>query len=111
MQSGAGVLDIDIVLYWHALAPMSTDYTASVRVVAADGAWLAQHDSWPANGLLPTSQWRQGDYVRDEHSLTLPPDVAPGQYAVQIVVYDAATGAALNEPQTVAELTVEGSPP
>jgi hypothetical protein len=103
--------DISVVLYWHGLAPMSTDYVVSVRLVAADGTWLAQNDSWPANGLLPTSQWRQGDYVRDEHILTLPRDSSPGQYALQIVVYNSTTGVALNEPLTVADLTMEGSPP
>jgi hypothetical protein len=101
------ISNLGITLYWHALAPMSADYTVSVRVVGPDGAWLAQQDSWPAGGLLPTSQWRQGDYVRDEHLLALPPNPAPGEYAVQVVVYDAATGSALNEPVTVATFTIE----
>ncbi len=102
---------LEVVLYWHALAPMSTDYTVSVRLVAPDGTWVAQQDSWPAGGLLPTSQWRLGDYVSDAHSLALPASVAPGEYALQVVVYDAATGAALNEPLTVTTLTLEGASP
>jgi hypothetical protein len=105
------VSSLEIMLYWHALAAMNTDYTVSVRVVGPDGTWLAQHDSWPADGLLPTSQWRQREYVRDMHLLALPPDVAPGDYGVQVVVYDAATGSALNEPLTVATFTVEGTSP
>lgn len=95
------VSNLEIALYWNALAPMNTDYTVSLRVVAPDGSWLAQHDSWPAGGLLPTSQWRQGDYVRDSHYLTLPLDAGPGEYAIEVVVYDAATGIVLNEPLTV----------
>lgn len=100
--------DLEITFYWHALAPMSDDYAVSVRLVAPDGSWLAQHDSWPAGGLLPTSQWRQGDYVRDAHSLELHTEVVPGEYAVQVVVYDAITGIALNEPVTVTTLTLDG---
>jgi hypothetical protein len=103
--------NLEIVLYWHALAPMSTDYTVSVRLVAPDGTWVAQHDSWPAGGLLPTSQWRLGDYVSDAHSLALPASVVPGEHALQVVVYDAVTGAALNEPLTVTTLTLEGASP
>jgi hypothetical protein len=102
---------LEVVLYWHALAPVSTDYTVSARLVAPDGTWVAQHDSWPAGGLLPTSQWRLGDYVRDAHSLALPASVASGEYALQVVIYDATTGAALNEPLTVTTLTLEGASP
>ncbi|GAB4543517.1 MAG: hypothetical protein Kow0063_36740 [Anaerolineae bacterium] len=105
------ISNLQIVLYWHALAPMSVDYTVSVRVVGPDGSWLAQQDSWPAAGLLPTSQWRPGDYVRDEHILALPPNPTPDEYAVQVVVYDPLTGSALNEPVMVTTFTVEGISP
>jgi len=100
-----------IILYWHALAVMDTNYTVSVRLLAPEGTMLAQQDSWPAGGLLPTSQWRQGDYVRDEHILDLPRDVAPGDYAVQVVVYDSSTGVVLNEPLTVTTLSPEVTSP
>jgi hypothetical protein len=98
--------EIEIALFWHALALMENDYTVSVRLVAPDGTWPAQHDSWPANGLLRTSQWRPGDYVRDTHAMTLSDNAAPGEYGLEVVVYDATTGAALNEPVTVATLTL-----
>jgi hypothetical protein len=110
-NSASPASGLEVVLYWHALAPISTDYTVSVRLVAPDGTWAAQHDGWPAGGLLPTSQLRAGDYVRDAHSLALPASVAPGEYALQVVVYDALTSAALNEPLTVTTLTVEGASP
>ena len=70
-------------------------------LVAPDGTWLAQRDSWPADGLLPTSQWRPGDYVRDEHTLELSGNSLPGDHAVQVVVYDAESGVALSEPVEV----------
>jgi 4-amino-4-deoxy-L-arabinose transferase-like glycosyltransferase len=110
-NSASPVSRLEVVLYWHALAPMNTDYSVSVRLVAPDGTWVAQHDGWPAGGLLPTSQLRAGDYVRDAHSMALPASVAPGEYALQVVVYDALTSAALNEPLTVTTLTVEEASP
>ena len=88
--------NLEIVLYWQSLALMMSDYTVSVRVVAPDGTWLAQHDGWPAGGLLPTSQLRQGDYVRDVHRLELPPDATVDR--VQVVVYDAESGEVLGAP-------------
>ncbi len=105
------VSSLEVVLYWHALAPTTTDYTISVRLVAPDGTWVAQHDGWPVGGLLPTSQWRPGDYVRDIHSLALPASVVWGEYALQVVIYDAATETALNEPLTVTTLTLEEASP
>ncbi|MCB0214781.1 MAG: hypothetical protein KDJ52_35910, partial [Anaerolineae bacterium] len=89
-----------ITLYWHALAPITTDYTISVRGQSADGTLIVQHDQWPVDGLLPTSQWRQGDYITDHHTLTLPPDAPPiDQY--EIVVYDAGTNQTLGPPITI----------
>jgi 4-amino-4-deoxy-L-arabinose transferase-like glycosyltransferase len=88
-----------VALYWHALAPIGENYTVSVRLVAADGTWLAQQDSWPADGLLPTSQWRPGDYVRDVHKLDAPPGADADR--LQIVVYNAASGEPLSGPVDV----------
>jgi hypothetical protein len=86
----------EIVLYWHVLSSMDDDYAISVRLVAPDGTWLAQHDGWPGGGLLPTSQLRQGDYVQDIHTLEVPPDVMVDR--VQVLVYDAESGEPLGAP-------------
>jgi 4-amino-4-deoxy-L-arabinose transferase-like glycosyltransferase len=87
---------VEVTLYWHGLEPMSVDYTISVRLLAADGGRLAQHDGWPVDGLLPTSQWRPGDYVRDIHTLAVPAGAEVG--LVHVVVYDAASGLPLGPP-------------
>jgi len=84
-----------IDLYWHALAPMTENYTVSVRARAADGRALAQQDSWPVEGLLPTSQWRQGDYVADSHSLEIPGVDLHQVSEFEIVVYNLDTGETL----------------
>lgn len=93
--------NLPISLYWHALAPLTTDYTVSVRARAADGTLLAQQDSWPVEGLLPTSQWRQGDYVTDHHSLKISPEALPQLDHFEVVVYDAQSGATLGPPLTL----------
>jgi len=112
-----------VSLVWHALPPIEQDrgpcypekvenviaticpridYTVSVRVIAPDGSVVAQHDSYPANGLLPTSQWRVDDYVQDRHNLTLPADAPPGEYRIEVVVYNVETGDVLAGPVEVA---------
>ncbi len=87
-----------LTLYWHALAPLPVNYTISVRAKAADGRLLAQQDSWPVDGLLPTSQWRQGDYVTDIHSLEIDPSQIDH---FEVVVYNAETGETLGPPITL----------
>ncbi|MEW5960923.1 MAG: glycosyltransferase family 39 protein [Chloroflexota bacterium] len=87
-----------LTLYWHALAPLTADYTVSVRARAAGGRLLAQQDSWPVDGLLPTSQWRQGDYVTDAHTLTLAESGLGQVNEFEIVVYNLDSGETLGPP-------------
>jgi len=87
---------VAVTLGWYTSATVLVDYTVSVRLVGADGRWLAQHDSWPAGGLLPTHQLRPGDYVRDVHVLERGEDQLV--HSVQVVVYDATNGVALGAP-------------
>lgn len=110
---------LGVDLFWHALPAIETatgpcveqtveyftatvcprlDYTISVRLVSAAGDVVAQHDSPPANGLLPTSQWRVDDYVQDHHTLSLPADLPSGEYTLSVVVYQSDTGAVLAGP-------------
>jgi hypothetical protein len=92
--------EMAITLYWHAMAPMERPYSVSVRLLDAGGSWLAQQDGWPVNGLLPTTQFRVGDYVADEHRLEVEaPDAVT---TVQVVLYDADTGAAVGAPADLA---------
>lgn len=92
---------LPITLYWQALAPISQDYTISIRARAAGGALLTQQDQWPVDGLLPTSQWRQGDYVVDTHLLKLSAEQAAQLSHFEIVVYNAQTGQTLGPPLTI----------
>jgi 4-amino-4-deoxy-L-arabinose transferase-like glycosyltransferase len=96
VEPGPASSDLEITLFWHALAPLEADYTVSVRLLAQDGTWLAQQDAWPAGGLLPTSQWRQGDYVQDVHRLGAPAGDAIDR--VQVVVYDVTSGQPVGPP-------------
>jgi 4-amino-4-deoxy-L-arabinose transferase-like glycosyltransferase len=85
-----------VMLFWHALGVLETDYTISVRLVGTAGDRLSQHDGWPVDGLLPTRQLRPGDYVHDVHMLKAPADAVVA--AIEVVVYDAASGQPLGAP-------------
>jgi uncharacterized membrane protein len=80
--------DLEVTLYWRALAPMERDYTVFVHLVDPDGRLMAQHDGQPWWEVsLPTSTWGPGEELRDQHRLSLPPDLAPGTYSLQVGAY------------------------
>jgi len=96
--AGYNIEGNELTVYWHALIPPTEDYTISIRPRTVDGSWLAQQDSWPVNGLLPTSQWRQGDYVTDIHHLELTETDLAQIHDVEIVVYNLETDETLGPP-------------
>jgi hypothetical protein len=92
---------LNLTLYWHALAPITTNYTVSVRAIDAAGNVLAQQDQWPVDGLLPTSQWRQGDYVTDAHRLAISGADLARVRKLEVIVYNAEDGTTLGPPLTL----------
>ncbi|MEM7028183.1 MAG: phospholipid carrier-dependent glycosyltransferase [Chloroflexota bacterium] len=116
---------LTVDLFWHALPPIEQalgpcqeiqveniqttvcprlDYTMSVRLLDETGNIVAQQDSWPAEGLLPTSQWRVNDYIQDRHILTFPADNVDA-FQMAVVVYDNQTQDVLAGPLTFATVT------
>jgi hypothetical protein len=79
-------------LYWQALSETETAYKVFVHVIPPGGqSPVAQHDSQPANGSLPTTAWVKGEYITDEHLIALT-DVPPGAYRILVGLYDPASG-------------------
>lgn len=84
-----------LTLYWEAVGPMDVSYNVFVHVIGADGTLLAQHDSFPADGEMPTDSWVPGEFVTDEHVIEFvaPP---PGEYRLLVGMYDPVTGKRLS---------------
>jgi len=74
---------------------MDVSYNVFVHVIGADGTLLAQHDSFPADGEMPTDSWVPGEFVTDEHVIEF---VAPplGEYRLLVGMYDPVTGKRLS---------------
>lgn len=66
-----------IMLTWQGASALAEDYAVFVHWVR-DGRVVAQHDSSPASGLLPTNTWRPGDQILDTHVLAAPGGPQPG---------------------------------
>lgn len=77
-------------LLWQAEAEIETDYTVFVHLTRGD-AILDQDDSPPARGYYPTSLWRVGDIVDDEHTLALPEPYDPAEHRIIVGLYNLET--------------------
>ena len=82
--------EIPVTLYWKALTPASLDLRVYVHFIGPDGQLWGQSDKWnPAD--FPMTRWPLDYYVRDEHRATLQPDAPPGEYFVQVGLWNSDT--------------------
>ena len=69
------------------------DFATSIRLIGPDGTvWAQPPDERPSGPQLPASQWTEGQAYRQTLKLPVPTGTPPGQYAVELVVYDPVTG-------------------
>ncbi len=83
---------VRVTLLWHTRDAVGGDYKVFVHLLSPAGGSAAQDDAKPVYWFYPTPQWQPGDYVRDEHILALPDDLARGDYTLVAGMYDEATG-------------------
>ncbi len=83
-------LAVDLV--WQALSQPDGDYTVFVHVLNAAGEIVAAHDSKPVNNRFPTQAFLPGTPVVDRHELALPADLPPGEYRLQVGLYQLESG-------------------
>ena len=87
--------DVRVALLWTASEEIPESYRVFVHVLTADDTLVTQSDGIPVYGFYPTPDWRPGDFVRDEHLLTLPEGLPRGDYALAVGLYHAVSGARL----------------
>ena len=94
-SSGEAVIgqDVLVTLVWQvADVPIETGYTVFVQLLDSNGRLIAQSDSVPAQGERPTSGWREGEFIVDEHHLVFNDLAEPGEATLIVGMYDAQTG-------------------
>jgi len=80
---------LGVTLYWQALAEMDVPYTVFVHLLGPDGQVVTGHDGEPVSGTRPTTGWVPGEFITDLHELLIPADLPPGQYVIEVGLYDA----------------------
>jgi hypothetical protein len=77
---------IPVTLYWQALAPIPASYQVFTHLEGEAGP-VAQADGTPVCWSYPTDLWRPGQIIADQHAISLSPEVAPGDYALEVGLY------------------------
>jgi hypothetical protein len=98
-----------LTLFWEKSGDVDQQINTSLQVVAADGHRITQKDGPPANGWTTTHEF-QRTQLPDVKKLTLPADLAPGRYRLDVVTYVVATGEPLADPTGIDWFWV-GPPP
>ncbi|HLG69266.1 MAG TPA: glycosyltransferase family 39 protein, partial [Chloroflexota bacterium] len=81
---------LQLGLKWQAVGPPPGNEKVFTHVIDAEGNIWAQRDSDPAGGARPTSWWKPGDRIEDNYGLLLLPGTPPGQYQLEVGMYDPA---------------------
>ncbi|MFQ5576434.1 MAG: hypothetical protein ACE5G8_05525, partial [Anaerolineae bacterium] len=80
-----------LTLYWRAAQNAPRDYVIAVQLLDAGGQEAAYWLGRPVYSGSPTDTWVQGQVVQDPWELSLPADALPGNYRLELALYDAAT--------------------
>ncbi|MDO8688662.1 MAG: glycosyltransferase family 39 protein [Dehalococcoidia bacterium] len=82
---------VKLTLYWQARQPTDQGYAVFAHLLDGQSHIWAQHDGTPG-GDMPTSGWLQGEVVVDRHDLAIRSDAPPGEYVLEVGMYDPRTG-------------------
>ena len=101
---------LTVTLYWQALREMTSDFKSFVHLLDSSGRFVVGSDAIPSNWTRPTTGWLASEYVADPHTLTLPGNLAPGEYRLETGLYDAESNQRLGN-SVIVDTTVAITPP
>jgi len=81
-----------LTLYWQALEEMRVSYTVFTHLLDAEEGLWGQMDNIPGTGAMPTTSWLGGEVITDQYEIVVNSEAPPGEYTVEIGMYDAETG-------------------
>ena len=85
--------DGGLSMEWEAVQPMDEDYSTFLHVYDGHGHRVAQGDSLLVDeAVRPTSRWEPGVTNAALYHVPIPPGVPPGQYELEVGVYELDTG-------------------
>ncbi|MBV7339830.1 hypothetical protein KFU94_68795 [Chloroflexi bacterium TSY] len=89
-----------IGLQWQIDEPIKKRYKVTLQLLDARQQVIAQRDSEPVGGSLPTDAWQPHTIISDNHGIVLPPGTPPGNYRLILALYETESGQRLQYAQT-----------
>lgn len=86
---------LPIRLTWWSSGPTAQDLTVFVHLLDAQRRERAGADALPVEGSNPTSLWQFGETIQDDRVLPLPASLEPGEYEIEVGLYDPTSGTRL----------------
>ena len=83
---------LHLTVYWQALTEMDESYTVFTHLLDKEDRIWGQKDNVPLKGTLPTCCWVKDEVIADEYEIPIQPDAPPGQYVIEIGMYQLETG-------------------
>jgi hypothetical protein len=106
-RGGGGVVaglgeSVTLDLYWSTDAKLERDYTVFTHLLGGahnprtQGPVWGQHDSQPADGGYPTTQWLVRDVIVDRHVIPVDESAPAGEYRLEVGLYLVEEGSRLD---------------
>ncbi|GIK58233.1 MAG: DUF2723 domain-containing protein [Chloroflexi bacterium] len=91
---------IHLVLEWESLAKAEESYTVFVHLIDGNNVPHVALDYTPLGGSAPTHlwipKWLPGQRLLDPYRLVIPPDLPPGDYWIEVGLYEMVNGRRLH---------------
>jgi hypothetical protein len=86
-----------LTLFWQAEATTTKDYVVALQLFDAQAQEVAYWLGRPVMSGYPTTAWSAGELVRDPWRLDLPNELPPGEYTLQLTLFDPETETQINQ--------------
>lgn len=96
-----------VAIFWQPIAKLDANYTTFIHLLDSRGNKIAQGNDHQVGGeFYPTALWQIGEMLRDEFVISLPPNLAPGNYRWLVGMYRSSDGERLGEPVVVGTVEI-----
>lgn len=91
---------IHLILEWESLAKAEESYTVFVHLIDGNNVPYVALDYTPLGGATPTHlwipKWLPGQQMLDPYRLVIPPELPPGDYWIEVGLYEMVNGRRLH---------------
>ncbi len=96
-----------LALYWNALHDVEEDYVLSLELRDQAGQVQMHYEERPVDDSYPTTQWEEGEILRDWHDVPVPPDTPQEEYELVVIVLE---GDGVQGQASLGSVAVKGRP-